>query len=84
MSGPFLLGATNASGRTSFDFTYAGLTTGDEVRLAIVGIMRPLSAGSPPLLDGISLLEWDLPTTPGAPTPTVPDGKDLRGVTVPF
>ncbi|NQY58047.1 MAG: hypothetical protein HRT86_16480, partial [Ilumatobacteraceae bacterium] len=32
----------------------------------------------------VSVFDWDLPRTPSGPSKTVPNAKDLRGLTVTF
>jgi len=85
LPGDFLLSTqTDPNGNANFSVTHHNLSPGDEVRIAIVGVLDPAAGFPTPTFDLISLFEWDLPRTPSGPSPTVPTAKDLRGVTVAF
>jgi hypothetical protein len=82
LPGDFIISPpTDAQGNTTIQFSRLGLNGGDEVRIAILGVLIPINPAGPSFwLD--SLFDCDLPTTPGEPTPTVPGNtQDRRGVT---
>ncbi|HHH28621.1 MAG TPA: hypothetical protein ENK57_09785 [Polyangiaceae bacterium] len=84
LPGDFLLSApTSSTGSASFTFQHSGLVLGDEVRLSIVAVLDPV-AGMPGVFTAVSLGQWELPTTPGGATPTVPAGADGRGLTTAY
>lgn len=85
LPGDFLLSTlTDMNGDASFGFTHHGLSVGDEVRISIVAVLEPSPGFPTPTFELISIFDWDLPRTPGGPTPTVPTAKDLRGLTTVF
>jgi hypothetical protein len=84
LPGDFLLSSlTDTLGNATFDYVVTGASPGDEIRLSIVAVLEPV----PPIsvfgpFYRLSLEDWDLPTTPNGPTPTTPNAKHLRGITV--
>jgi hypothetical protein len=85
LPGDFLLSSpTDSNGIATFDVTHHGLAAGDDVRINIVAVAKPVSGLANPTFELLSLFEWDLPRTQGGATPTVPNAKDLRGLTTTF
>jgi len=85
LPGDFLLSnLTDANGNASFSFAHHNLQPGDDVRLSIVAVLEPSPAPLLNTFELVSVFDWDLPRTPSGPSPTVPNAKDLRGLTVTF
>lgn len=86
LPGDFLLAPLTAQGTAAFTFTHSGLVAGDDVRLSIVAVVEPVP-NTTNTFELLSLFDWDLSTTPGGATPTVPavlGGRDARGLTTTY
>lgn len=85
LPGDFLMSTlTDANGNASFAFMHHNLQPGDDVRLSIVAVLEPSPAPLQNTFELVSVFDWDLPRTPSGPSKTVPNAKDLRGLTVTF
>jgi len=82
LPGDFLVAPTDSLGNALFSFKRQQLAPGHEVRLAILAVLTPGTIGG--TFDAQSLFDWDLPTTSGGATPTVPSATDRRGVTATY